>query len=113
MLPVWGNSVLANRVIPPGTGVALEALSNGGRMYPGIAPDPKSPVVIVPPPWAPGSLEPQRTRRGLPPAPGHEQALATGYDPALLLAALEAVQRRDDTLAWLLEEGLLGVSLAG
>ena len=83
-------------------------------MYPGTAPDPKS-KVLHPAPWPYANGEPHRSRRALPSAAEHDPTFpaTTGFDASLLVAALEDVRRRDVVLEWLLEEGLLGLSLAG
>ena len=82
-------------------------------MYPGTAPDSKSPLMI-PAPRVPGKSGPHTSRRASPTTPARDLLPAAAeHDPALLVAALEAIERRDEALEWLLEAGLLGILLAG
>jgi hypothetical protein len=83
-------------------------------MYPGTAPDSKSPF-RTPAPWRPAQSGASGSRRTAPAGPAHDPAVraAAEHDPALLVAALEAIERRDAALEWLLEAGLLGMLLAG
>ncbi len=71
-------------------------------MYPVAAPDATSPRVL-PPPWPLADLHPQIRRRALP--------ATTEHDPALLLAALEEIRKRDEALEWLANAGLLALCL--
>ena len=71
-------------------------------MYPGAATD--STLARGSPPWRLPKTQPERSRIVAPPTAEH--------DPALLVAALDAIRKRDEALEWLVEAELLALLLA-